>query len=220
MGSAPMLEPGMSFERRRPGRALDRQDWRAIAGLSLGSWWALGLVGLVVGIWKWDGAWIVRGSVGGALVGAAVWFLFLLDLRSLVHQVERITGADLDRDGQVGKPDPVVILKSPDTPRPRDSALAPQVATTHTVNGNRRLALDLAEFLTLGHRDGFGIRQWTGRRLSSGTTVTDGTWRTWTGWLRDAELLDVDSSGTRLTVPLDDALKCILTDWRAPEGAW
>lgn len=216
MGTAPALEPGMSFERRKPGRALESQDWRAVGGLALGSWATLATVGLVVTVWQWDLIWFKRGAIGGVFVGAVIWFLFLVDLRSLVHQVERLTGADIDQDGHVGKPEPVVILKSPGTPRPHDSAPAPQVTTTHTVNGNRRLALDLAEFLARGADVGFGIRGWTGRQLSSGTTVTDSSWRQWVGWLRDAELLESDNSGTRLTVDLDTALQCILSDWRAP----
>lgn len=165
------------------------------------------IVGGLLGGWK-------AAAIVGALAFVVAWLALVLDTRRLLLTVERITRTDLTGDGVIGPPkaSPPIILHA--QKRPQDAQAIPSALTRDVSDPHRKQAQDLAEFITRGHRSGFALRAWTGRELSSGTQVTDGTWRQWTRWLRDAGILESDKSGTRLTVPLDDALRSIIADWR------
>ena len=153
-------------------------------------------------------------AAGGLVVFTVATALMLLKMVDLMAKVETWTRLDLDGDGVIGRPsdpDPPVILHS--AQRPTDAQDPPEFNVTRDVSSpNRRLAQDLAEFLVLSDRDGFARAKWVGRQLSSGTRVSDGSWREWVGWLRSAGILESDKAGTRLAegLTLDDALKSIL----------
>ena len=203
------LQSGGSYERRAPARI---GNLRGDLVLPLGQASVTALVGAILG--GILSGWRI-GLVAGGVMFAGAWLLLLWDHRRALWVVERINGRDLDHDGAVGKakPDPPIILRAHENWRTPERV--PVVTVSQDVtNPNRRLALDLAEFITRGHRDGFGIRDWTGRVLSTGTRVSDGTWREWTALLKEAGILESDQSGTRLGMDLDTALKSIITDWR------
>jgi len=155
------------------------------------------------------------------------WLMEQRNIQRLNWRLERITGRDLDGDGWVGEPEPQprAVDGPPSRTRHQVEDSRPIIVNTRaSVTGqpvadnwptldvsspNRRLARDWAEFLTIGANDGFAIREWTGRELSSGTQVTDPMWREWTATLKQAGILEVNGSGTRLAVPLDNALRSI-----------
>jgi len=222
----PKLEAGMAWERRAPTRSAT-VDGDVVVPLLQSGVTALvgGGLGLVAGRAIAGG----EGAVGGFVVGSfgtfgVMWSVLLQQHRKALWAVERITGLDLDGDGHKGrpdrsksdnKPDPPVILRAPRARVVPESDEVFETVTTEDLGANRRLAQDLAEFVTRGARViGFGIRDWTGQVLSSGTEVSDPKWREFTGWLRDAELLESGPAGTRLTVGLDEALRSILVGRR------
>lgn len=166
----------------------------------------------------------VVGAWGLTLVGGATWLLQMFNDSRLNWRVERIVGRDLEGDGWISEPVREKMPHPPSADRQKGAdrpiivnskngmtgqPVAETWPTLDASNPNRRLARDLAEFLAIGANDGFAIRQWKGQRLSSGTEVTDPIWREWTGMLKAANILTADNSGTRLAVPLDDALRSI-----------
>lgn len=199
---------GVKFERRQPARAPGREDVVVNWMYSLGSalvWTLAGVVAAVLIRQTWP---IIAGICLGVASFVLLWFTLLFESRRLLWLMETVTGKDLDGDQQVGKPDPPVILRTPPNVR---QAERPITFTTEDVSSpNRRLALDLMEFLTMGARErGFGIRDWTGKTLSSGTYVSDGVWREWTGSLKEAGILTDAGGKTGLSVDLDTALRCV-----------
>ncbi len=169
----------------------------------------LGLaVGLPVGWWAGGlGLAVVGGCAGLAGGFGGLWVWGLVDQKRALWVVERITRTDLDGDGSVGRPDPPVYLSSFRKKRDEvegeveDEGLGP----------NAVLANDLVEFVRRGRTLGYGIRDWKGARMRSGTKITDGVWREWTGWLKGAGILESDQGGTRLVVSLGDAVRAIST---------
>jgi hypothetical protein len=150
--------------------------------------------------------------VGGVIGFVGTWAVLLQSHRQLLWRLERITGKDLDNDNNIGKPDPPVILRAyGEYKSAHDTPALPELAITRDAfSPNRRLQQDLLEFVTLGDRDGFALRYWTGKTLSTGTRVSDPVWREWTAHLKNAGILSVDNSGTKLAISLDDALKSII----------
>ncbi len=130
---------------------------------------------------------------------------------------ETVFGRDINGDGHVGRP-PAPERQKPSDGRPiiaknkggvTGQPVTETWPTLDVSNPGRRLARDLAEFLAAGARDGYSIRTWKGRRLSSGTEITDPIWREWVSFLSAGGILETSSAGTRLIVSLDDALRSI-----------
>lgn len=98
-GISEAIEAGSSYERREPIRIGDlRSDFILPLAQAVGCSIAAGILAAI--LW---------GSAGAALRSAGVvfslaWFLLLIDNRSGLWIVERITGRDLDRDGSIGRP--------------------------------------------------------------------------------------------------------------------
>lgn len=211
-GLGDTLPPGTDLERRQPARDPVPSDFVTAAGYAFLSLIILSTSGVITANLTRESDWIGRGVGAGALAMVVVWFTLLVGHQRLLWLVERITNLDIDQDGAVGPATPV-ILKAPRANV--DSGTAPQLPITQDVaDPNRRLALDLCEFLTRGESGGFSRSRWVGQTTANGTRVTDSTWREWTGWLSDADILIVDNAGTRLATDLDTALKCVLHDWK------
>jgi hypothetical protein len=173
-----------------------------------------GLIGGALHIAGMGGSWP---RLIGATSAILWWLKANWESRPFVWKREQILGRDIDQDGYVGQPpvmlyspqmgaDPPVILRASANARRQPMGLP---ATVDVTPPNRRLARDLAEFLAMGDRHGFGIRDLKGAVLSSGTEITDTRWREFTQTLRDAGILTSDNSGTRLLVGLDEALRAI-----------
>lgn len=201
-----------TYERREPVR---RADVGADVVTPMLQAMALGIAALVL-------VWILAGAGAGLRAGAVTFALSLavliLHSRTLLTVTERRYGDELAD----AEPPPAA------TPRVRAQPvilhakgeiidlepIAPTLTTTLDARDpDRRLALDLAEFVAMGQHRGYSRRDWTGAnqtRLSTGTLTTQGTWSAWVGWLKAAGLLTVDSAGTRLTCDVDEVLRCIL----------
>lgn len=103
--------PGATWERKTPAQAQRREDVGSALLWAVGSWFVFGFLGLVLAIVKWEGEWLARGLVGGALIGALLWLALAVQWHRLLWKVERITGRDLDRDGHQGEPPRVVRVE-------------------------------------------------------------------------------------------------------------
>lgn len=219
-----------SLANQRPPRA-NFESWERVVPVShqrtlMGDWVVPVLASLTTGALVGVAA-SFAGMTGTApkLIGVATaivwWVKSNWDSAPFVWITEQMVGSDLDGDGHVGQPqvvvvpqqaqhDPPVILRSaPSTRLVREQQPALPLTTVDVTPPNRRLARNLFEFLVLGDKVGYGVRDLKGQTLTSGTEITDTLWREYTGYLKQADVLESDPSGTRLTVPLDDALKAV-----------
>jgi len=96
---------GADYERRRPARdASVEADVLTPALQSLITGCVTGICfGATAKLMEW-GSPLVTGMTAGAGVLSIAWVVLLREQRSLLWEVERIIGADLDGDGDVGAP--------------------------------------------------------------------------------------------------------------------
>jgi len=99
-GLGAAMPAGASWERRQPSRTAELAGDVLVPAMQA---IITGLVGAVVGG-------LVGGSPGAGLTSGAVvfglaWLVLLLDHRNALWVIERVTGADLDGDQVVGKPE-------------------------------------------------------------------------------------------------------------------
>ena len=103
---AEALDTDAEYERRRPARNANLESDVAAPGIQAA------VSGLIAGIGRGGIAaalgaahpWAIGLGVGAGALGVA-WFVLLRDQRALLWEVETLTGADLDRNGVVGKPE-------------------------------------------------------------------------------------------------------------------
>jgi len=144
-------------------------------------------------------------SLGGAdLVGAAkaggLAFVVLVAIllavrfgRAVLWGIEGLTGADLDNDQVVGKPEPHFVY------------------VRGTPGRNSELD-DLRDFTQGLYTKGTGRRAWVGTRLATtGHAVTRGMYDRFAAVLLQAGVLEDlgDGRGTELTCDLDEALETL-----------
>jgi len=96
---------GLDVERRRPSRgATVEGDLVVPLGQSLTTAILCGAVaGLVAWLLGMPGAWRF-GAIVGALALVLVWVVLLMQSRSMLWEIERVTGRDFDGDDRVGPP--------------------------------------------------------------------------------------------------------------------
>jgi hypothetical protein len=111
---AAAVPAGAEYERKRPARDANIEtDVITPAIQSL-------ITGVVTGacaaaaasLLNWDQP-AVTGVTTGTGVLSAVWVILLREQRSLLWEIERITGADIDGDGRVGPPEPAGREREP-----------------------------------------------------------------------------------------------------------
>lgn len=104
VGSA--LQAGATYEKRRPIRpARMESDVMVPLAQSVITGIAGGVVAGSVAALRGAGWWsLLWAAAGGAATWGASWMVLLNTTRSLMWEVERIVGRDLDGDGDVGEP--------------------------------------------------------------------------------------------------------------------
>ena len=102
---AAAVPAGAEYERKRPARDANIETdviTPAIQSLITGVVTSA-CVTAAAALLDWDQP-VVAGVTTGTGVLSAVWVILLREQRSLLWEIERITGADLDGDGDVGQP--------------------------------------------------------------------------------------------------------------------
>ena len=97
---------GREYERRRPARNADLQGDVLVpllqslltglaAGVVVAAGWMLAIGGTNA---------VVIGAMAAALAWGIAWVWLIRDHHNLLWEIERISGVDLDRDGEIGEP--------------------------------------------------------------------------------------------------------------------
>jgi len=155
-------------------------------------------VAVIIGLLSTLGGADVVGAAETGAVAFVVLAAILLALRfgkAVLWGLERATGADLDGDSVVGKPESHFVY----------------VRQGQNVRRNSELD-DLADFVRGCYTRGTGRRAWIGSRLATtGHTVTRGMFDRFCGVLLQAGILEDlgDGRGSGLTCELDEALDAL-----------
>jgi len=100
---------GASYEKRAPARS---SDVRETIEYSAGSAGVLMVAGFVFAVLVQDSRVFVVFLILGVIAFVVLWFVLMYESRRLLWIVERITGKDLDGDGQKGQPPSVNVTKT------------------------------------------------------------------------------------------------------------